>query len=218
MDLPEKENELAPETGGARIGPRLRELRQKRGLTLQQVAEETGFALSFLSLLERDKVTITIDNLSRLARFYGIRMVNLFEEEDSRPLRVFRAASLATRAGEVSPGRAAFTLLADRRSRLLEPLHIVIGPGGGDPDFRTHEGESVLCVLEGSVELLIEGEPALGLERGDIAWYLGSSPHRLRNGSAANRAAFLLATAPPTAYRDRAVDHERRVILQSEDD
>ena len=42
------------------IGAKLRELRQDRNLTLTQVAESTGFSVSYLSLLERDKVSISV--------------------------------------------------------------------------------------------------------------------------------------------------------------
>ena len=61
-----------------KIGERLRLLRQKHGLTLQQVADETGFALSYLSQLERDKVSISVDNLERLANYFEVHMVHFF--------------------------------------------------------------------------------------------------------------------------------------------
>lgn len=216
MSLPEKEKEAA--SGSSPIGARLRDIRQKRGLTLQQVADGTGFALSFLSLLERDKVTVTIDNLSRLARFYAVRMVSLFESAEAEPVLVFRAAALEERARGVGPGSAAFTLLADRHSRQLEPLHVVIGPGGGDPEFRSHEGESLIFVLEGAVEIFERSGERTLISAGDAAWYLGSRPRRVANASAEARAVLLIATAPPTDRRDRVVDTESGIIVQSEED
>ncbi len=60
------------------LGNRLRELRQSRGLTLEQVASETGLSVSFLSMVERDKVSISVDNLERLARYYEVHMVHFF--------------------------------------------------------------------------------------------------------------------------------------------
>jgi transcriptional regulator with XRE-family HTH domain len=115
----------------ALIGARLRELRQNRNLTLKQAAGETGFSVSYLSLLERDKVSISVDNLERLARFYGVRMVHLFRGAEESPIRVTRQAQLAELLGEVDAGRSVFALLADRAdARAMRPTTLAF-PGAG---------------------------------------------------------------------------------------
>ncbi len=217
MSIAEKETPDSPQPEPTPIGARLREIRQGKGLTIQQVADATGFALSFLSLLERDKVSINVDNLTRLARFYGVRMVSLFDNEPGEPVLHFTAASLAAKAATIGPGGAIFTLLADRRYRHLEPLHIVVGPGGGDPDFRSYEGESLMVVLEGSVEILDRKGARTLVEGGDFAFFDGREPRRIINASMDARAALVIATSPPNDRRDRIVDGDERLIIQSED-
>lgn len=202
------------------IGGRLRELRLHRNLTLKQVADQTGFALSFLSLVERDKVSISVDNLELLARFYGVRMVHFFQGSDESPILVTRRAQVVERLGIASEGldRSVFLLLADRADARMEPLLISIGPGRGDPDFRTYEGDSLLYVLEGNVRLLAESGETVHLGPGDAAYYFGFPGHRIENASTGAVAVILHVTTPPTSRRDDVADHEQGIFIQSEEE
>ncbi|MCX6032154.1 MAG: helix-turn-helix domain-containing protein [Chloroflexi bacterium] len=199
------------------IGARLRDLRQNRNLTLKQVADETGFALSFLSLIERDKVSINVDNLARLARFYGVRMVHFFQSADESPILVTRRGEIASQTRGVGPASAEFRLLAHRADARMEPLLIAIGPGHGDPHYRTHDGDSLLYVAEGRVRLLTEGEETVELAAGDCAYYFGFPGRRIENASPEHPAAILLVTTPPTTLRDDVADATSGVLIQSEE-
>ncbi len=199
------------------IGARLRELRQNRNLTLQQVAEQTGFALSFLSLVERDKVSISVDNLARLARFYGVRMVHFFQGADESPILVTRGSEIMSQSRGAAAAGATFRLLARRADARMEPLLITIGPGHGDPHYRTHDGDSFLYVIDGQVRLLTEGEETVELAAGDCAYYFGFPGRRIENASTERAAIILLITTPPTAMRDDIADAESGILIQSEE-
>lgn len=199
------------------IGARLRDLRQNRNLTLKQVADDTGFALSFLSLVERDKVSISVDNLARLSRYYGVRMVHFFQGADESPVLVTRHADVARQAGRIDAGQALFLLLANRADARMEPLLIVIGPGHGDPRYRTHDGDSLLYVAAGRVRLLSESGEPVELAAGDAAYYFGFPGRRIENTSAEEAATILLITTPPTMLRDDVADAGSGVLIQSEE-
>ena len=201
----------------ALIGARLRELRQNRNLTLKQVADATGFAVSYLSLLERDKVSISVDNLERLTQFYGVRMVHLFRGAEESPTLVTRRAELEQLLSEVEPGRSIFALLADRADARLEPLMVRIGPGHGDPHFRSYEADTLLYVLEGEVSLISEKGDQVTLAAGDAAYYFGFPGRRIENASHHEPALILLVTTPPTSPRDDVIDAQRGVLIQTED-
>jgi len=202
----------------ALIGARLRELRQNRNLTLKQAADGTGFSVSYLSLLERDKVSISVDNLERLARFYGVRMVHLFRGAEESPIRVTRQAELAELLGPVEAGRSVFALLADRADARMEPLLVRIGPGHGDPHFRTYEADTLLYVLEGQVRLISEKGEQVELAAGDAAYYFGFPGRRIENPSESGSALILVVSTPPTSPRDDIIDARRGVLIQTEDD
>jgi transcriptional regulator with XRE-family HTH domain len=89
------------------LGPRIRELRQGRGLTLEQVAADTGLSVSFLSMLERDKVSISVDNLERLANYYEVHMVHFFSGPEASPVLVTRREQIVRTMLETGRGHAA---------------------------------------------------------------------------------------------------------------
>ena len=71
------------------IGPRLRAVRQERGLTLADVAAGTGLTKGFISLLERNETTPSVPSLLKICGFLEVRIGSLFEEQ--------AGASLVTR-------------------------------------------------------------------------------------------------------------------------
>jgi transcriptional regulator with XRE-family HTH domain len=89
------------------LGDRLREIRQSHELTLKEVSEQSGLSISFLSLIERNKVSISLDHLEKLARFYGIRLVTLFQDiQDNAPL-ITHHAQIEKYASRATKGRSA---------------------------------------------------------------------------------------------------------------
>jgi transcriptional regulator with XRE-family HTH domain len=56
---------------------RLREVRQKRGVTLLQVAEAVKLSVSYLSDLERGRTKPSLDTLERLAAYYEMSVADL---------------------------------------------------------------------------------------------------------------------------------------------
>jgi transcriptional regulator with XRE-family HTH domain len=200
----------------ALLGERLRELRQLRNLTLKQVAEETGLSISFLSLVERDKVSISVDNLETLARYYQVRLVNLFQDVQEDTSMITRAAQVQQKLFPVAGRRSTFMLLSYRSGARMEPLLIRVGPGHGDSEFRSLDGDMFLYVLEGKVRLISEKNSEVELSVGDSAYYYGFPGHRIVNASNQESALILLVTTPPTTLRDDVLDGRQGVLLQSE--
>jgi transcriptional regulator with XRE-family HTH domain len=59
------------------VGPRLRDLRRDRGITLTQLAERTGISLSTLSRLESGQRKPTLELLLPLAKAHGVQLDDL---------------------------------------------------------------------------------------------------------------------------------------------
>lgn len=186
----------------ALIGTKLRELRKQRNLTLQQVADVTGFAVSFLSQLERDKVSVSVDNLERLARFYQVHMVHFFHAPEKNPIQITRRAEIQESLRTPGPEPAALTLLSNRADARIEPMLVAIQPGAEEPHFRDHGADTLLYILHGSASLISEFGEEIDLEKGDIASYLNDPKRRVKNSSAHDPLAFLLITSPPASSMD----------------
>jgi transcriptional regulator with XRE-family HTH domain len=201
-----------------KIGQRLRDLRRSKGLTLQQVADETGFALSFLSQLERDKVSINVDNLERLANFYEVHMVHFFRMAEETPIQVINKDEIdaLTTLGKDSP--AAVALLANRSDARLEPLLIKIKPGEEEPHFRSHDADTLTYVLQGKALILSEVGDEVELDQGDLAYYNNFPRKRLANPSPDESLVVITITSPPTTSLDEMIQMRQAAVKLSPED
>lgn len=157
------------------VGPRLRELRRVRGMTLAQLSETTGISLSTLSRLESGQRKPTLELLLPLAKAYGV------------PLDVMVGAP-ATGDPRVHP--RPFTRFGQTfvpLTRYLGGLHaykqiLPVRPDGDDtrPRQRAHEGYEWLYVLSGRLRLAL-GEHDLVLTAGEAAEFDTRTPHGFAN-------------------------------------
>lgn len=77
----------------ARLADRLHLLRSDAGLTLDQLARESGISRATLSRIEKGEVSPTAETLGRLAGVYGLTTsLILRQAEDAFPALVSRAA------------------------------------------------------------------------------------------------------------------------------
>ena len=198
-----------------KIGQRLRDLRRNKGLTLQQVADETGFALSFLSQLERDKVSINVDNLERLAKFYEVHMVHFFRMAEETPIQIIKKQDIdnLTELGQDSP--AAVALLANRADARLEPLLIKMMPGEEEPHFRSHDADTLIYILEGKARILSEMGDEVDLKQGDLAYYSNFPRKRLANPSSKEPLMVITITSPPTTSLDEMIQMRQAAVKLS---
>src|SRR5438067_13726597 len=67
----------APEPGLDGLGGRLRELRRRRGLTLEEVASGAGITLGYLSQIERDMTVPALPTLARIAAQLDVPIAGL---------------------------------------------------------------------------------------------------------------------------------------------
>lgn len=187
------------------LGTRIRELRINKNLTLEQVAADTGLSTSFISLLERNKVSISVDNLEKLAHYFNVHMIHFFNAPNENPVFVTRTEQISENLHTLDASQATVALLANSSNARIEPLLVKIAPGMEEPHFRQHEADTLMIILEGSAVLISEkGEETL-LNKGDIAYYINFPHRRVSNASQENPLVFITITAPPTSSLDDLV-------------
>jgi len=181
-----------PAENGAHPGQRFRRLRQRRGLSLAQVARATKVSVGFLSALERGQMRSSIATLRRIARFYRTNILSLFETAAENP-RLVRPEQ--RKVLETSPG-VRMELLAWGQTA-MEPHLFRVKPGGGSGASYAHEGEEFLHVLRGEFEIWLDGGEHYRLRQGDSLYFESSTPHRWKNPGRAE-ACLLWINTPPT--------------------
>jgi transcriptional regulator with XRE-family HTH domain len=199
------------------LGSRIRELRQSRNLTLEQVASDTGLSVSFLSMLERDKVSVSVDNLEKLARYYEVHMVHFFSGPEESPVMVTRQADILKSMTKSGRSAAAVTLLANRPNARIEPLLVNIAPGKEEPHFRQHEADTLAYILDGQARLISETGEDIELNQGDLAYYVNLPHRRFANASQSQPLVLIIITAPPTSSLDDLLKARQGSWVMSEE-
>jgi transcriptional regulator with XRE-family HTH domain len=151
------------------VGPRLKRLRQRRDVTLAELADETGISTSTLSRLESGLRRPTLDQLLPLAQAHGVTLDELVDAPPTGDPRINLRAT----------HRDGMTIIPlTRRPGGIQAYKFVLPRGKDDvqPDLRTHEGYDWVYVLDGTLRLLL-GEHDLRLQPGEVAEFDTRTPH-----------------------------------------
>jgi transcriptional regulator with XRE-family HTH domain len=177
------------------LGARLRRIRRMSGLTLQQVAARAEVSHSFLSMLERGQVDVSLSRLGRIAAVCGISLSDLMvdEEVDSIPFAI-RLDDLRLINEEAGIDRR---ILPHGSEFGLQCLHILIAPMTERSVLHVHTGRVLIWVIEGSLTLL-HGQHTYDIPAGSGVTYSGRVPHRMMNRS--SRRVELFAVNTPSYW------------------
>jgi transcriptional regulator with XRE-family HTH domain len=160
------------------LGRKIRDLRLRRGLTVQQLAEASKLSKGFISQVENDRTSPSLATLRDLALALETSVAYLVVEEDQVPYVVRRNERPRVQVGG---NTSKVEVLSAQPKRNLELLMAELPPGMPAGDKRHyHHGEECLVVLDGRVRLTC-GEHVLVLETGDSCHYDGRVPHAVEN-------------------------------------
>jgi transcriptional regulator with XRE-family HTH domain len=174
------------------LGRKIRDLRLRRGLTVQQLAEATGLSKGFISQVENSRTSPSLATLQDLARALETSVAYLVVEEDQVP-HVVRLCDRPCL--QVGGNTSRVEVLSAQPKRNLELIMAELPAGMTAGDKRHyHHGEEVVLCLEGRVNLAC-GEHSVVLEAGDSCHYDGRVPHALEN-SGPGIAKVLIAMTP----------------------
>lgn len=178
------------------IGARLIELRAERGLTLQQLADQTGLSISFLSQVERDKVNISVANLKKITQALGVNMTAFFKTGEAQPKGLVMRADNRRKLHLAGTGWQIEALLPEDSTR-LEAFMVRLAPGSTDNTAYPHQGEEFSLVLEGTIRYSVDEESYL-LNTGDTIYHKSNLPHQWQN--VGEQEALVLTVATPSAF------------------
>lgn len=179
---------------GRRLCDRVKDLRRKRGWTLEQTSAACGVSRSMLSEIERGRANPTLAVAYRIAQAFGMSLGELVD-----------APSAASRIDVIRADDRAFHYRSDRncRIRTLSPLHleksveyyeITLRPGGTLRSQAHFEGaRELLTVRQGAVRVR-SGADHDNLARGDSAHYPADVPHAIENTGDEEAIVYLVVT------------------------
>ncbi|MEB3984126.1 XRE family transcriptional regulator [Mycobacterium sp. 663a-19] len=151
----------------------LRAVRRQRGLTLDQLAGQTGLTKSYLSKIERRQSTPSIAVALKVARALDVDVGRLFSDEAAEEkITVDRAAGGAD-------GERYRVLASALLGKSMSPFVVRPTSRGADDPHPEHSGQEFVFVHAGRVELDY-GDETIALGAGDSAYFDASVSHKIR--------------------------------------
>ena len=181
------------------LGTHLKAVRERQGLSLDDVAAETGMSKAHLSRIESGERQPAIATLLTLAAALGVRVGTLLGEDVIEGSLGVHPAGDHLR--EEALGLRIEACSGFDGARDLNALRVHIGPDRVPPPFSTHPGEEWLYVIDGSVHLEYAGRVEV-LRPGAAAHFDANQPHRL-SAPDGDAELVLVATSPPRRSPER---------------
>ena len=180
----------------ADVGLKLRELRERRGIKLRELAARSGISHSAISMIERGRISPSIDTLACILEALGTNLAGFFVELQSNlPYMPFYRKDELIEIRQ--DDKLSFRMLgANHPSRQMLFLYETYQPGSDTGDV-VHTGQEGGIVVSGEVELTVAGRSRV-LQAGDGYYFDSQLPHRFRNGS--KETGVLISTLTPPTY------------------
>lgn len=168
-----------PTAIGRLLGRRIRRIRQEKNLTLKEIEAKVRVSATHISEIERGKTSPTIGALERIATALDVppsHLIDIPPLADFSPRHRKDLPAVHLKDGAV---RLEGVTHRDAVSDLSIFFATIEGNGVVDP-VAGHRGEEFCYVLDGFLEVTVDGQPHV-LRRGDSIHFKASQPHHIRN-------------------------------------
>ena len=183
----DKDKDMQAGAEKLKIGQRIKELRQKKHLTLEDMATKTGLTKAVLAGIESDETVPPLGTLLRLSKTLDVSMAFFFEDEvEMERLSVTRSGERVKvkrrphhREGEVD--YIYESLEPKNPHKHMEPFLVEFQPmDTREMVFMSHEGEEFHFVLEGRLEFRTDDRVEV-LYPGDSLYFESEMNHSFRS-------------------------------------
>ena len=168
------------------LGQKIKNLRQKKGLTLQQVAVKASLSEPVLVQIEGEVVAPPVATLLKIARAMNVNIGYFFQDQDAEKRAVVVPKSDRKRVFRrihEDPSKVGYyyeSLAYPKADKHMEPFHVAFEvKEKEDLIFLTHKGEEFIYVLDGQLEFNYENE-IYSLSPGDSLYFDSTLPHAFR--------------------------------------
>lgn len=178
------------------VGDHVRLFREARGMTLQQLADLTGFSAALISQIENRMASPPLGTLVKIANAFDTSVSAFIGGKEERAFSIVRKEDRTTvsRVGPKEGGRSSYiyeALGTGKAGRKMEPFLVRLKPlPDGTVVRSSHEGEEFLFVLSGKAEVFLDRYSDV-LSEGDCIYYNSTIPHHVH--SAGDQETLILA-------------------------
>ena len=176
-----------------KIGDKIRRLRLQRGLTQEELADRCELSKSFISLLERDLTSPSLDTLSDLLETLGSDLPTFFSKPDEK--LVFGESDIFVKDDPEGLRGEIKWLIPSAQKNRMEPILVEMAPGGETDEDDPHEGEEFGYVLSGTLKIVL-GDRTERVRKDESFYFRPSAPHKLVNAGKSVCRVLWVSTPP----------------------
>ena len=163
------------------VGQRIRDLREKQGLSLREVAARSGLSINAISRIERGDNSPTVASLHLIAQALGVSITEFFTQAEAQSVIYVKPSEQSQRKDGTAYTESLGYGLVDQQ---LAPFLVTVMPDERPKQPITHAGQEFVYCLNGRVDYQIN-DTIYVLEAGYSLLFEASQPHTFWNPSLA---------------------------------
>ena len=176
------------------IGNQIRRIRLQRGLTQEELADRCELSKGFISLLERDLTSPSLDTLADILESLGTDLPSFFAKNGEEKIVFGEDDIFVKEDAEQIRGRIRWLVPSAQKNR-MEPILVEMAPGGETIEDDPHEGEEFGYVLSGAVKIVV-GDRVERVRKDESFYFQPTAPHKLVNAGKSVCRVLWVSTPP----------------------
>ncbi len=174
------------------IGSKIKALRLKKGLTQEELGERTDLSKGYISQLERDLNSPSIETLFNILEVLGSTPREFFDDTPDEQQIVYTKED-QTSFTDNEKNYSIEWLIPTSNEKEMEPVILTFQKDGEFKQFEPSLSETFIYVLKGRIRVVIGTEEYIAGE-GHSVYYEASSHHQIFNAHNGLTRALLVAT------------------------
>lgn len=167
------------------IGTLIRRARKEQKLTLKIVAEKASISEGFLSQVENDVNSPSVDTLVRICNAIAVDAGDIITQANKQQKIIIIKKSEWDDIDLSHTGFVTRRFFSPENRTLIDSAILVIEPGKSIPVRKNiKNGQELLCVLKGSVELMLSNEKHALVEGDSVHFWSNPINQKITNNSA----------------------------------
>jgi transcriptional regulator with XRE-family HTH domain len=168
------------------IGRKIKELRQVKGITIQELCNRTGLSKGLISQVENEQVSPPISTLLKIASALKTDLAHFFQDNELNKNIVVVRKDERVKSGRrgikgIELGYTYESLAHTKINKHMEPFLVTFEPKEKDEIVMfNHDGEEFVFVLNGELEFITDEGDDIILKEGDSLYFESSISHGFR--------------------------------------
>lgn len=175
------------------IGKKIKDLRIRKNLTQEELADRCELSKGFISQVERDLTSPSIATLIDILQCLGTDLKDFFDDSEDDQI-AFKESDYFEKIDDELQNKIEW-IIPNAQKNMMEPIRLTLAPGGSTYPDNPHEGEEFGYVLSGSISLVI-GKRTVKVKKGESFYYTPNATHYIKANEKTGAVLIFVSTPP----------------------